>query len=357
MWLFQDFLDQSKQLNQTPLRALPAYHPPNKKYKIIHQALTISNLPAPLHYLNFLSMMGQPNSPMLRNNSAIKTTALDTATVLASCSLHMAGQLNRYSISSECRFDQQQFNFANKEQLIGAFPKFQIQRKDSELSFEIEISTTPLISHFTKLRFGLAEHWSMLCLCQGEIKYKEQYYSVEQLGAFEYGRSVDFSYLPLAFFTYQIINLADQRQLLLEQIRDAFNRIVQSRIYLRDLKNQQTIMFDQKVRFHVHRVYPAVKTPNGQKMYLPREFEWHYQDGQGHQIHLSGQSRGDFKFGLAAGYVGSFKYQVKINGYEENGESGYCEYVDCRALKWQEHDAQEKKRSEIGEIVPFSLKK
>jgi hypothetical protein len=27
MWLFQDFLDQSKQLNQTPSRSLPAYHP------------------------------------------------------------------------------------------------------------------------------------------------------------------------------------------------------------------------------------------------------------------------------------------------------------------------------------------
>ncbi|MFH7810007.1 DUF6670 family protein [Acinetobacter sp. BSP-153] len=357
MWLFQDFLDQSKQLNQTPSRSLPAYHPPNKKYKIIHQAVTIPNLPAPLHYLNFLSMIGQPNTPMLRNNSAIRTTALDTATVLASSSPHMAGQLSRYSISAECAFEKQQFKFANKEHVIGAFPKFQIQRKDSELSFEIEVITTPLISHFTKLRFGLAEHWSVMCQCQGEVKYKGQHYDIDQLGAFEYGRSVDFSYVPLAFFTYQIINLADQRQLLLEQIRDSFNRVVQSRIYLRDLKKQQTSMFDQMVRFQVHRVYPAVKTPNGQKMYLPREFEWCYQGEQGYRIHICAQSRGDFKFGLAAGYVGSFKYQVKIDNYEENGESGYCEYVDCRALKWQEHNSQEKIRNEIGEIVPFSLKK
>ncbi len=40
-------------------------------------------------------------------------------------------------------------------------------------------------------------------------------------------------------------------------------------------------MFNRMVHFQVHRVYPAVKTPNGQKMYLPREFEWHYQDEQG----------------------------------------------------------------------------
>ena len=357
MWLFQDFLDQSKQLNQAPSRSLPAYHPPNKKYKIIHQALTIPNLPAPLHYLNFLSMIGQPNTPMFRNNSAIRTTPLDTATVLASSSPHMAGQLNRYSISAECSFQEKTFKFANKEQLMGAFPKFQIQRKDTELSFEIEITTTPLISHFTKLRFGLAEHWSVLCRCQGEVKYKEQCFDIDQLGAFEYARSIDFSYLPLAFFTYQVINLVDQRQLLLEQIRDSFNRIVQSRIYIRDLQKQQTHMFDRMVRFQVHRVYPAVKTPNGQKMYLPREFEWHYQDEQGHHIHLCAQSRGDFKFGLAAGYVGSFKYQLKMDNYEEQGESGYCEYVDCRALKWQEKKSQEKNRNEIGEIVPFSLKK
>ncbi len=34
MWLFQDFLDQSKQLNQAPSRSLPAYHRPIKNIKL-----------------------------------------------------------------------------------------------------------------------------------------------------------------------------------------------------------------------------------------------------------------------------------------------------------------------------------
>ena len=75
MQMFQDFFDRSKQLNQAPhqlkLEQLP-FHAPNQKYKIIHQGLIIPNLPAPLHYLNFLSLIGQPNAPMLRNDSAIK---------------------------------------------------------------------------------------------------------------------------------------------------------------------------------------------------------------------------------------------------------------------------------------------
>lgn len=68
----------------------------------------------------------------------------------------------------------------------------------------------------------------------GEVKYKEQRYDIDRLELLNTARSIDFSYLPLAFFTYQVINLVDQRQLLLEQIRDSFNRIVQSRIYIRD---------------------------------------------------------------------------------------------------------------------------
>ena len=71
MQFLQDFLDRSKQLNQTPAVSQHnlAYHGPNQKYKIIHQGLTLPDLPAPLHYLNFLSI-GQPNAPMLANPSA-----------------------------------------------------------------------------------------------------------------------------------------------------------------------------------------------------------------------------------------------------------------------------------------------
>ena len=68
MWLLQGFLDRSKQLNQTPnFVKYPEYHPPNNKYKIVHQGLILPNLPAPLHYVNFLSIIGQPNIPTLLN--------------------------------------------------------------------------------------------------------------------------------------------------------------------------------------------------------------------------------------------------------------------------------------------------
>ncbi|ENW26309.1 MULTISPECIES: DUF6670 family protein [Acinetobacter] len=358
MRFLQDFLDRSKQLNQTPtVSHYPAYHGPNSKYKIIHQGLMIPGLPAPLHYLNFLSIIGQPNAPMLANPSAIQTNALDTATVICSTSSHMVGQLHRYSVQQDCNFDAGLFQFLDREQLSGAFPHFRLQRFDSELSFDLSIHTTQLISHFSQVRFSLAEHWSLLCYCQGTLKYKQQTYNIDSLGSFEYARSFNFPYLPLAFLTYQIINLSENRQLLLAQIRDGVNSIVQSRMYLRDLNKMQTQMFDQKVYFKVHRVYPRVTTPNGQNMYLPREFEWCYEAKDGTCIWVQGQSRGDFKFGLAAGYVGSFSYQVKINEENENGEGGYCEYIDCRPLRFQEQDKTDKLLTHLSNSVPLMLKK
>lgn len=357
MQLFQDLFDRSKQLNHAPFQGQLTYHAQKGRYKLIHQGLIIPNLPAPLHYLNFISVMGQPNIPILRNESAIQTTALDTVSLISSVSPHMVGQLNSYSIKNECNFRTQYFQFAEREIISGHFPQFRIQREDNELSFDLSIHTSDIISYFTKLRMGMADHWSILCQCEGEVIYKKQKIKIQQMGCFEYARSIQFAYLPLAFFTYQVMNLANNRQLLLAQIRNPFNRILQSRLYLRDAQTGQTEMFDQNVHFKVHRVYPKVQTPNGKSMYLPREFEWSYIGKDGTSIFVQAQSRGDFKFGLAAGYVGSFKYQIKINNHEETGESGYCEYVDCRSLTWQEKNKQEKMQDELTNIVPFTCKK
>ncbi len=358
MAFLQDLLDRSKQLNQTPATQVDlACHGPNKKYKYIHQRLVIPNLPAPLHYFNFFSMIGQPNVPILCNPDAIHSDALDTASVMCSSSPHMVGQLNHYSIQKQCYFENCNFNFYAREQLNSAFPEFHFTRQDDELSVDLKISAIELVTHFTQIRFSLADYWSIPCWCEGTIQYRNQHYQIESLGSFEYARSFKFPYLPLALLTYQMINLSQHRQMILVQLRDSFNKIIQSRIYLKDLESQQAQMFDQRVMFKVQRVYPAVTTPNGQKMYLPREFEWCYENKAGIRIWIQGQSRGDFKFGIGAGYVGSFHYQIKINDQVENGEGGYMEYIDCRALRFQEQNQTEKLLSEFANPVPFLIKK
>ena len=361
MLLFQDFLDQSKQLNQAQKHVELNYHPPKDKYKIVHQKLIIADLPAPLRYLNFCSFIGQANNPVFRNQSAIQTSALDTATVLASTSPNMLGQLSSYSIAQDCLFDIDQegiadFKFAHKEQVQGQRPTFKILREDDELSFNLNIQTNNLTSHLLNLKFGFVEHWSLVAQCEGEIKYKEQVFNIQHSGAFEYARLVNFPYVSYSFYTYQLIQLNPELQIIFSQSRDQLNHILQSRIYIRDSKTQSMKMLDRQVELNIHRVFPKITTINQQDMYLPREFEWLYQDDE-IKINLQAQSRGDYKFGLGAGYVGSFAYQVQLNEDHYEGEGGYCEYIDNRPLKWQEIDKNLKMPSNSGNAVYILLKK
>lgn len=356
MQLLMNLVDQSKQLNQAQFPFKLDYHGPKGRFKIIHQGLMIPGLPAPLHYFNFLTIMGQPNIPMIRNQYAIKTYPLDSVSLISSVSPHMVGHFHGYSIQDDCEFKENSYQFGSKEILKGQIPYFQLNREDDELSVDLEIETYPIISHFTKLKLGLFDHWSLLCRCKGKIQYKDQTYEIDQLGSFEFARAVNIPYLPLCFFTYQIINLENQKQILLAQIRNNFNQIVHSRMYLRDLKSGRSEMFDEGVYFKVHRVYPKVKTPNGHEMFLPREFEWSL-NAKNKKIKVRAESRGDYKFGLAAGYVGSFSYQLEIDDHIEEGKSGYCEYIDCRPLKWQEQDQNQKNVQETANPVPCALKK
>lgn len=359
MRLFQDFLDQSKQLNQAPSSSKQkkiTYHPPNKKFKTVLFSIKIPNLPAPLHYLNFFTTLGFPNSSLLFNESVIRTTPLDTATVFTSTSLHMVGQLNSYSMKQDCQFDLDGLQFENKENIKGTLPNLKLKRIDNELAIDLNVSALEQIIYFSKLRFNLAEHWSVPAKCLGQVIYKKQIYEIEGFASVEFARSINFPYIPFAFYVYQIINLDHNQQIIFMQYRNAFNHILYSRIFLRNIENNTTQFFDHYVRLRVDRVYPVIKTPNGHSMYLPREFCWTYCDDQ-YTITLQGTSRGDFKFGLGTGFVGSFCYQLDINDQQYVGEGGYCEYIDCRSLKWQEQDQNEKFLKKLENSVPLMLKK
>ena len=66
---------------------------PPEVFKVVYQGLILPNLPAPLRYFNYISLIGQPRIPLCYNANGIVTSAVDTATVLVSNSLHSVGHL------------------------------------------------------------------------------------------------------------------------------------------------------------------------------------------------------------------------------------------------------------------------
>lgn len=346
---------QKTTVHRGPLSQHLPFHAPNQWYRFTHFSLIIPNLITPLHYLNLRVAMGQSDIPILKNNLDSCYSNTDRVSVLSSTSPHMLAQQQCMSFRQECSIQPGAYQFSNQLLLTGDFPEFQLHQKHLELSFDLRVKTHAIISYPIKKILGLYKYWSLMSECEGEVVFKGQHYSISHIGSLEYSRIVNFPYLNIFFYTYQLIQLENQQQLMLIHIRNHFNQIIQSKILVRDLNSNSVKGYEQSVLFKVLRVYPAVKTPDHREMYLVREFEWRFKNAKD-EIYIHGVCRGDFKYGLGAGFVGSFSYHVQINNVSEFGEAGYCEYIDCRPLRWQTIDEREKKIALIEQTLPIALR-
>lgn len=346
--------NQLKQLNLNKSDAL-TFYPPKGLFKIVYQALILPNLPEPFHYLNFISLIGQPRIPICYNASAITTTAIDTATVLVTSGLSTVGHLKSYSAKEQCQLEQDRYQFLDVDQIQVDFPNYYFKRIDEELSCQLTVNIRADIENHSALHWGVGDYWYARCQCEGEITYKKQKYQIEAQGILKHARAIYLPFIAFHFFTYQVIQVNANLQIILSELRNQWNNIVFSRIEIQS-NEQRSILYDHQVVLDITRVYPKVQTPNGREMYLAREFMWQYQEKNQIIFQLKAQSRGDYKFGLGAGYVGSFNYELIWNNENHKG-SGYCEYIDCRPLHWQEKNKSEQIIDQISHFQPYLCKK
>ncbi len=346
--------NQLKQLNLNKSDAL-TFYPPKGLFKIVYQALILPDLPEPFHYLNFISLIGQPRIPICYNASAITTTAIDTATVLVTSGLSTVGHLKSYSAKEQCQLEQDRYQFLDVDQIQVDFPNYYFKRIDEELSCQLTVNISAEIENHSALHWGVGDYWYASCKCEGEITYKKQKYQIEAQGILKHARAIYFPFIAFHFFTYQVIQVNANLQIILSELRNQWNNIVFSRIEIQS-NEQRSILYDHQVVLDITRVYPKVQTPNGREMYLAREFIWQYQEKNQIIFQLKAQSRGDYKFGLGAGYVGSFNYELIWNNENYKG-SGYCEYIDCRPLHWQEKNKSEQIMDQIPHFQPYLCKK
>lgn len=346
--------NQLKQLNLNKSDAL-TFYPPKGLFKIVYQALILPNLPEPFHYLNFISLIGQPRIPICYNASAITTTAIDTATVLVTSGLSTIGHLKSYSAKEQCQLEQDRYQFLDVDQIQVDFPNYYFKRIDEELSCQLTVNISADIENHSALHWGVGDYWYARCQCEGEITYKKQKYQIEAQGILKHARAIYLPFIAFHFFTYQVIQVNANLQIILSELRNQWNNIVFSRIEIQS-NEQRSILYDHQVVLDITRVYPKVQTPNGREMYLAREFMWQYQEKNQIIFQLKAQSRGDYKFGLGAGYVGSFNYELIWNNENHKG-SGYCEYIDCRPLHWQEKNKSEQIIDQISHFQPYLCKK
>ncbi len=324
-------LDQSYRFNSLPFDPQTSLATPQGIYGCVHYGIMVPNLPAPHNFLNIITVIGQPQAKIFRNAQLIKTTALDTANLLVGTGTGTPDHFQGYSVKNDCDLkpDGSYLRFADDLVLQGQYPHFTVRRQGKAFNVELTLRATDKVANFAQLVGGLYDHWSILCEYEGHIEQAGVVTPVQGLCTYEYARAANVP-LPFKFFTYHILNIDERTQVLMVQVLGPMGMHVQRRVYVRTLDDHGRI-YSQGFDFTVQELEAEpVVTPYGAAMRLPKRFSWRVDDERGRElIAIQGLANGDFNYGMAAGYAGSYEYQGRYKGKPINGR-GYMEYIDQR---------------------------
>jgi hypothetical protein len=329
--LLSNAVNRAPSLNGTAFDPGTPFGPPQGRYRTVHYGIMVPNLPEPYRFVNVIAVIGQPRVKIFRNEHLITTSAADTACLLNATGAMTEGQFTGYSIARDCEFhgDGSLLRFGSDLVLEGSYPDFVVRRTHPEVDIELRLTASGTVSHFAKLISGVYDHWSLLCEYTGNLSRGGQVTPVAGLCTLEYARAADLR-LPFRFFTYHVINADERTQILLGEVLGPLGSRMQRAVYVRSLDGHgevHTKGFD----FAVQRFEDDGRTtPEGTTMRLPEEFSWGVADDRGGElIQVRGRSNGDYTYGLAGGYAGSYEYEGRFRGKPIQG-SGYIEYIDGR---------------------------
>lgn len=333
-------------LDGTPLQdgqAFPTSYPLKPYYQArhigwTHYGVMIPDLPAPHQFFSIMSVIGTPGALAFDVDHALKDTPRQNATAFMGTAATHPQQFQGYAIARDCQFseDGSHIQFGNTIIMTGQYPDYHVLAREQNFELDIQITNTDKVSWFVKT--PVYDHLSLLSTYQGTVSHQGKTQHITGLCTFEYAACIS-PYLlrdkpiaphfkvPLDFFTYQIINLDDHTQLLLNDTRLNNVKIV-SKAFLRSL-NQYNHSYAAEFEVLSYQEQPAI-APDGVPMRLPQSFRWRIRDTQGHTIFIiNGTVDTPFTYGLGTGYVGAYHYEGTYQDKIIQGR-GYIEYIDRR---------------------------
>lgn len=304
--------------------------PSGRRRSWAHYGVMMPGLPEPHRAFGLMSIIGTPGVRIFANDHLIRTTPNDTAYLVSATSSMTRDQFRAYSVADECEFapDGSRLRFGDDLVLTGRHPQFTVRRTHPEVEVRLAIRATDVVTRFVDLP-GVYRHVSRLAHAEGEVAGA----AVAGLCTVEYARGVGLHslldrrlpiYLPSSFFTYHVLNVDDETQLLFTFVLGPGRVPVQRAVHVRT--RHGATVFRRGHRWAVHD-YSTAMTPDGRSMRLPRRFSW----GAAGVGEIHGTSPGDWAYGLGAGFVGTYDYEGTFRGRDISGRA-YLEYIDCRPL-------------------------
>ncbi|MCC2635259.1 MAG: hypothetical protein K0S48_3145 [Ramlibacter sp.] len=324
----------------TPFRCPPLAE--SRRYGITHFGIMIPDLPAPHHFLACAAILGGSGMRVFDIDSAVyaEDGPRHTATLVHGTAAASARAFTRYSIPDDLtlRADGSLLRFGEDLEISGRFPEFRLHSQRPGFLVDLTLEATGDITWFA--RSAIYAHQSLLTRYRGTLTHAGKRTAVSGLCTYEYARGMSpyvlFNRclprelkLPWDFFTYQVINLDADTQLLLTHCRAAGCPALTA-AYLREA-GRQAGRIDGDVHFQVQSVQAErLATPDGRDAELPARFRWQVRDRSGNclfDIHATVDT--PMLFGIGTGHVGGFRWEGERNGESCQGR-GYVEYVDQR---------------------------
>lgn len=301
-----------------------------------HFGVFVPDLPAPWRFLNTMTLIGATGAVCFDNDHLAAPDARNTATVLASTAKGDQHHYAAYDTSTECVFaaDGSRLQWGEDLTLEVDLPAVTVRGRYDGFAVDLSLDVTSAASYF--VRTAPYDHVSLLAPYFGTITDADGEHHVEGLGTFEYARCVTPQSLsrralapalklPVDFFTYQVIALDQDHQLLLTDVRVAGATACRM-AHVRHRDGTARAFTD--VTFDVLSYSEDLVDPLGRVMRRPQQLRWSVRDAGRELITITGTTDAPWRFGHGRGYATAYTFTGRWEGRDVAG-TGYLEWVDC----------------------------
>jgi hypothetical protein len=300
------------------------------RWGIGHYGVMIPGLPEPFRFFDAIVVLGAPRVPIFGAEALLRTTRRDAAWILTGTAALEDG-FQHYSIAADCDLveDDRHLRFADHLTIERRGREVRLQAARGDVTADLELLLTPAVSHFAHLP-GIYDHWSVLARYQGSFTAGGRTEQLSGLCTYEHARAVNAALPFVTFFTYHVLNVSAATQVLMVELLGSRGIVIQRMVYVRDVDGNGTRHTrDFRHVVHAYAEEPLV-TPDGFRMTMPQSFSWSVLDDDGSElVSIEGTANGDYRYGLGAGYAGSYHYTGVFRG-EPIGGTAYHEWVDRR---------------------------
>lgn len=308
----------------------------SRRWGWTHYGFFVPDLPEPYRYVNTMTLIGNTGSVIFDNGVLAAADARNNTTVLSSTAAENHHHYRAYDARNDCEFapDGTLLRWGEDLSVEADHPRYVVRGDYGTFGVELEFHATEHVSYFVKT--PVYDHFSLLAPYGGTLHDGATRIEVSGLGTVEYARGFTPQVvlsrpvaapirLPLDFFTYQIIDLPGDVQLLLTDVRAAGTTACRL-AHVRRLDQPAEVHTD--VHFSVLEYGEPQTDPMGRTMRVPYRLRWTIRAGDEEIGSIIGVVDTPLRFGHGRGYVAAYSYTGHWHGAEVTG-SGYLEWVDC----------------------------